>query len=92
MSWWKIILFAIVVVLAVYLGFTLVGFLLGFLYSALFYLFVIGVIALGGYAGYKYLTRSKQKEIEGGSYVSEYELENAKIVKELEDLQKKVNR
>lgn len=92
MSWWKIILFAIVVVLAVYLGFTVIGFLLGFLYSALFYLLVIGVIALGGYAGYKYLTRGKQKEIEEGNSVSQYELENAKIVKELEDLKRKINR
>jgi purine-cytosine permease-like protein len=92
MSWWKIILFAIVVVLAVYLGFTLVGFLLGFLYSALFYLFAIGVIALGGYVGYKYLTRDKQKEIEGANYISQHELDNAKIIKELEDLKRKIER
>ena len=92
MSWWKIILFAIVLVLAVYLGFTLVGFLLGFLYSAFFYLLAIGVIALGGYAGYKYLTRDKQKEIEGKNSVSQYELDNAKIVQELEDLKRKINR
>lgn len=92
MNWWKIILFAIVLVLAVYLGFTVIGFLLGVIYSALFYLLVIGVIALGGYVGYKYLTKGKQKEIEGVNSVSQYELENAKIVKELEELKGKINR
>lgn len=92
MSWWKILVFAIVLVLAVYLGFTLVGFLLGFLYSAFFYLLAIGIIAIGGYASYKYLTRDKQKEIEGKNSVSQHELENAKIVKELEELKRKINR
>ena len=88
MSWWKIILFAIVLVLAVYLGITVIG----FLYSALWYLLAIGVIALGGFASYKYLTKGERKEIEGVNSVSQYELENAKIVKELEDLKRKINR
>lgn len=88
MNWWKIILFAIALVLAVYLGLTVVSFLIG----AFWYLLFIGVLALGGYIGYKYLTNRKPKEIEGVNSVSQIELDNAKIVKELEELKRKINR
>lgn len=88
MNWWKIILFAIVVVFGLYLGFALIG----FLYSILWYLLVIGVLGLGGFVGYKYLTKGKQKEIEGVNTVSQLELDNAKIVRELEELKRKINR
>jgi hypothetical protein len=88
MNWWKIILFAVLLVVAVYLGITVIG----FLYSAFWYLLALGIAALGGFAGYKYLTRNSRKEIEGKDGVSQFELDNAKIVKELEDLKKKINR
>lgn len=87
MNWWKIILFAIVLVLAVYLGLTLVSFLFGIIW----YLIFIGIFALGGYAGFKYLTGRKNKQIEGVNDVSQIELDNAKIVRELEEIKRKIN-
>ena len=87
MNWWKIILFAIVLVLAVYLGLTLVSFLFGIIW----YLLFIGIIALGGYAGFKYLTNRKTNQIEGVDNISQIELDNAKIVRELEEIKRKIN-
>lgn len=86
MNWLKLILFAIVVVLAVMLGFAVIG----FLYSALWYLFVFGILAIGGYIGYKVLSKGKNNELEGRDSVSQIELENAKIIKSLEDFKNQV--
>lgn len=88
MNWWKILLGAIVLVLGIYLGLVIIG----FLYSALWYLLVVGVLGLGGYLGYKYLTGEKRKEIEGVDTVSQLELDNAKIVKDLEEIKRRINR
>ena len=88
MNWFKFIIFALILVFAVFLGFTVIG----FLYSAFWYIFWIGVVALGGYAGYKLITKKRNLEIEGIDSVSQIELDNAKIVRELEEFKKKVNR
>lgn len=87
MNWLKIILFALVLVFAVFLGLTVIG----FLYSGLWYLFWIGVIALGGYIGYKIFSKSRKLEIEGRDPISQIELDNAKVIKSLDDYKKKVN-
>lgn len=57
MKLFKAILIGIGLVIAVWLGFSL----LGLIYSGLWYLFWIGVAVIGGYAGYKYLA-SGEKE------------------------------
>lgn len=88
MSWLKIILFALIVVFAVLLGFTVIG----FLYNAFWYLFWIGIIALGGYVGYKLIRKGRNLELEEKDTVSQIELENAKVIKSLEDYKKKINR
>lgn len=88
MNWWKIILLAIGLVLAVYLGLAVIS----FLYGALWYLLVIGILALGGYVGYKALSQGKRKEIKGGDSVSQIELDNAKVIKSLEDYKEKMRR
>lgn len=88
MNWIKIILFALIVVFAVLLGFTVIS----FLYSALWYIFGIGIIALGGYIGYKMLKKDKNLEIEGTDGISQIELDNAKMIKSLEDYKKKIDR
>lgn len=87
MNWLKIILFALILVFAVFLGLSVIG----FLYSALWYLFWIGVIAIGGYIGYKFLFKGNKLEIEGRDPISQIELENAKVIKSLDDYKKKVN-
>lgn len=88
MNWLKIILFALVVFFTLFLGFTVIG----FLYNSLWYLFWIGVIVLGGYISYKVLKKAKNLEIEGKDAVSQIELDNAKVIKNLEDYKKKINR
>ncbi len=85
MKIFKLILYALVIVLAVMLGFSIIG----FVYSAIWYLFWIGVLAITGYAGYKFLKKGNNLEIEGRDPVSQIELENAKVVKSLEDLKRK---
>lgn len=84
----KLILLAIVVVLAVMAGFWIIG----IVYSALWYLFWIGVLALGGYAGYKLLKKDEPLEIEGRDGVSQIELDNAKVVKNLEEYKRKYSK
>lgn len=88
MKWFKLILFAIVVVLAVMLGFSIIG----FVYSALWYAFWIGVLALGGYIGYKVLSKGDSLELEGRDAVSQIELENAKLVKSLDDYKREATK
>ena len=56
----KIILIGIGIFIAVMLGFTLVG----IVYSALWYLFWIGVIAIAGTAAYKLLKKPEAAQIE----------------------------
>ncbi|MEO8073571.1 MAG: hypothetical protein ABI686_10020 [Acidobacteriota bacterium] len=73
MSWIKIILIAIGIYLAVMLGLSVIG----IVYSGLWYLFWIGVLALGGVAGYKLLKKSEPKQIEGKQPIGVSELENA---------------
>ncbi len=84
----KLILFAIVVILAVMLGFSIIG----FVYSALWYVFWIGVLALGGYVGYKILSKGDSLELEGRDSVSQIELENAKLVKSLDDYKREATK
>jgi 4-hydroxybenzoate polyprenyltransferase len=85
MKVFKLILWGLVIVLAVVLGFSIIG----FIYSALWYLFWIGAIALAGYIGYKIFKKDNTLELEGRDDISQIELENAKIVKSLEDFKHK---
>lgn len=84
----KLILVGLAIVFAVFLGFSIIG----FVYSALWYLFWIGVLALGGYVGYKFLSKGDTLEIEGRDPVSELELDNAKVVKNLEEYKQKYSK
>ena len=52
----KIILVAVGLVLAAMLAFSVIG----IVYSALWYLFLLGVVAIGGAIGYKLLVKEKQ--------------------------------
>ncbi len=83
MSWIKIILIAIGIYLAVMLGLSVIG----IVYSALWYLFWIGVLALGGVAGYKLLKKSEPKQIEEKEPITISELRNAD--KTLEEYKRK---
>ncbi len=65
--------------LLVMLGFSVIG----FVYGLLGYIFWIGLIAIGGYAGYKiFLEKDEPNLIEGKNYVSDVELDKAKKVLE----------
>ncbi len=83
MNWIKIILVAIGLYLAVMLGLSLIG----IIYGALWYLFLIGVLALGGAAGYKFLKKAETKQIEERQPIGISELNNAD--KTLEEYKRK---
>ena len=53
MNWIKIILIAAGLFVAVMLGLTVIG----IVYSALWYLFWIGILAVGGVAAYKFINK-----------------------------------
>lgn len=75
MKLFKFIVAAIAVVLLVMLGFSVIG----LVYSALWYLFWIGLVAIGGYAGYKLFLEKDETELLGeGKPISDLELEKAK--------------
>jgi hypothetical protein len=79
MKLFKFIIASVVVVLLVLLGFSIIG----LVYSALWYLFWIGIIALAGYVGYKlFLGKDKNDFLPQGKPVSDIELEKAKQVLE----------
>lgn len=79
----KVILIAIGIFIAVMLGFTLVG----IVYSALWYLFWIGVIAIAGTVGYKMLKKPENTQIETTEPIGISELKNAD--KSLEEYKRK---
>lgn len=79
----KIILIAVGIFIAVMLGFTLVG----IVYSALWYLFWIGVIAIAGTAAYKMLKKPETAQIEKREPIVISELKNAD--KTLEEYKRK---
>ncbi len=83
------------IILAI-LGLILAGWLLfaviGFLYSALFYIVVLGAIGVVGYVGYKLIAKDRALELEERKSVSTSELENAKAVKKLEEFTRKYSK
>lgn len=79
----KIVLIAVGIFIAVMLGFTLVG----IVYSALWYLFWIGVIAIAGTVGYKMLKKPEIAQIENTEPIGISELKNAD--KSLEEYKRK---
>jgi cobalamin biosynthesis protein CobD/CbiB len=83
MNWLKVILIAIGIFIAIMLGFTVVG----IVYSALWYLFWIGVIAVAGTVGYKMLKKSVTPQIENTEPIGISELKNAD--KSLEEYKQK---
>lgn len=56
MNFIKIILIAVGLVIAAMLAFSVIG----IVYSALWYLFLLGIVAIGGAVGYKLLTKGKE--------------------------------
>ncbi len=56
MNWLKLILVAVGVVIAAMLAFSVIG----IVYSALWYLFLLGIVAVGGTVGYKLLVKEKE--------------------------------
>ncbi len=73
MNWIKIILIALGLFIAVMLGLSLIG----FVYSAIWYLFLIGLVAAAGTVGYKLLTKAEPKQLEEREPIAITELKNA---------------
>lgn len=79
MKYIKIILIAVGLILAAMLVFSIVG----IIYSALWYLFLLGVIAVGGAVGYQLLKQDDEPaRLEEGAPVAIAEMKNADRVLE----------
>lgn len=74
MNFIKLILVAACLIVAALLAFSVVG----IVYSALWYLFLLGVVAVGGAIGYKLLVKEKESpQLEGKIPTTIAEMENA---------------
>jgi hypothetical protein len=74
MNFIKIILIAIGLVLAAMLAFSVIG----IVYSALWYLFLLGIVAVGGAVGYKLLVKDKESsKLEDKTPISIAEMKDA---------------
>ncbi len=74
MNFIKIILIAIGLVLAAMLAFSVIG----IVYSALWYLFLLGIVAFGGAVGYKLLMKDKElSKLEDKTPITIAEMKNA---------------
>ncbi len=73
MKYIKFILIAVGLYLLVMLGFAVVG----IVYSALWYLVLLGVIAVGGAVGYKLLKKEEPPKLEDKPPIAIAEIQNA---------------
>jgi hypothetical protein len=81
----KLILGIVAVFFAVWLGFAVVG----LLYSLLFYAVIVGVLGVAGFAGYKMLTAKDTPELNSYDGISQFEMDDLKSVKQLEEMKRK---
>jgi len=73
MNYIKLILIAVGLILAAMLAFSIIG----IVYSALWYLFLLGVIAVGGAVGYKLLKKEEPPKLEDKPPIAIAEIQNA---------------
>ncbi len=74
MNYIKLILIAVGLVLAAMLAFSIIG----IVYSALWYLFLLGIVAIGSAVGYKLLVQNKESpQLEDKTTVTIAEMKNA---------------
>jgi len=74
MNFIKIILIAVGLIIAAILAFSIIG----IVYSALWYLFLLGIVAVGGAVGYKFLVKDKESpQLEDKTTVTIAEMKNA---------------
>ena len=84
MNYIKLILIAIGLILAAMLAFSIIG----IVYSALWYLFLLGVVAVGGFVGYKLLQKSSNApQLEDKTPIAIAEMKN--LDRELEEYKQK---
>jgi amino acid permease len=85
MNWLKFIL----ILLGVLLGAWAIFWVIGIVYAALWYLFILGVIGIGGYVGYKLLKPEAKPQIEGKTHASQIEMDIDRNEKLLEEMKRK---
>ena len=74
MNFIKIILIVVGLIIAAILAFSIIG----IVYSALWYLFLLGIVAVGGAVGYKFLVKDKESpQLEDKTTVTIAEMKNA---------------
>lgn len=84
MNWLKIILIAVGVIIAAMFAFSVIG----IIYSALWYLFLLGIVAIGGAVTYKLLVKEKETaQIESNTPTAIAEIKN--VDRALEEYKRK---
>lgn len=84
MNFIKLIIIAIGLVLAAMLAFSIIG----IVYSAIWYLFLLGVVAVGGFVGYKLLQKGDDSaKLEAKTPIAIAEMKN--LDRELEEYKQK---
>ena len=74
MNFIKIILVAVGLIIAAMLAFSIIG----IVYSALWYLFLLGIVVIGGAVGYKLLVKDKESpKLEDKTPITIAEMKNA---------------
>jgi 4-hydroxybenzoate polyprenyltransferase len=73
MNYIKLILIAVGLILAAILAFSIVG----IVYTALWYLFLLGIVAVGGTIAYKVLKKDEVSKLKEGAPVAIAEMKNA---------------
>lgn len=74
MKWFKIIFFAIGLILALMLASTIIT----IVYGALWYLFLAGIIGLAGFGAYKFFAKNDSPQLSGKNTAVEIEIESAR--------------
>lgn len=85
MNWLKFIL----ILLGILLGAWAIFWVIGILYSALWYLFILGALGIAGYVGYKLLAPEAKPQLESKMPASQLELEIAKNERLIEEMKRK---
>jgi hypothetical protein len=82
----KIVIAAIVIILAAMLGLSVIG----FVYSTLWYFAIIGILSIGGFTAYKFLKATKIPELEAKDPISQILYDDDIAAKQLEEYKQKL--
>jgi len=74
MKWFKILILGISLILAMMLASSVIG----MVFSAMWYLFLFGIVGLVGFGAYKFFAKKDPPQLSGRNTASEIEIESAR--------------